>query len=451
MLRERKPLGKSKKESQMENDHGNISNYFTALADMLMLPASEFRSALDATNKIWDKAKSEKIRKQESLIRQEGFHRRLIREYYDSNRDGSKFHQYNILLSNQRYSSAIYTTSNRVGLALPLSEIETNYVPPVAEPKNTKRISQTIKNQVTNVTNKFRQLGIRIWDQDLYRMVADPFVGDKPKLSFSLSRYLNYRFSAGLLEDELFDTLLANESDISYILNERTKNLPIRNEVLPTLKTLSYLSERISAGGIACVVAMARGAPYNDYCIPLQLRSQSVAEGRGVYTASIQAWHQPIVGDHKHETNLYWTVLREMAEELYGEEEVVEESPHLRHDWYLEKYPGINYIHNNPDKISFEFLGIGMNALLGTYDCAILLAIHDPEFWYKYSSPMKKNWENKNWLQVSTADNIMSSLERVFNIGWFDQGMFSLSQGLLRLKQLDEKRVPNLDVGFELS
>lgn len=435
----------------MKNNRSQISNYFTAIADLLGLPASEFRTALEAASNIWDKARSDRLKEQENLIRHEGSHRRLIRDYYDTTKDRSKFRQYNILISNRRYSSTIFTTSNRVGLSLPLSAIETSYIPALLEPGSTKRISKIIRKQATNVSNKFNQMGVRFWDQDLYRLIADPFLGEKPKLSFSLSRFLNYRFTSGLLEDEIFDALIMNESDSNYVLIERTNTLPIRNEILPTTNALGYLSERISAGGIAGVVAMARGYPYNDYCIPLQLRSQSVAEGRGVYTASLQAWHQPIVGDHNIEVSLYWTVLREMFEELYGGEEVIEESSRLRHDWYLQESSGVAYVHNNPDKISLEFLGIGMNAMLGTYDCAILLAIHDTEFWENHSSAMIKNWENRKWLLLSTKENVMPALENVFNTGWFDQGMFSLSQALLRLRELDVGRVQDLDMSFDLS
>lgn len=435
----------------MKNNRTQISDYFTVIADLLGLPASEFRTAVEMVGNIWDRAQSDSLQKQENLIRHEGLHRRLIRDYYDSSKDKSRFHQYSVLISNRRYSSTIFTTPNRVGLSLPLSDIETKYVSSVGEPPSTKRISKIIRKQAASVSNKFNQMGVRFWDQDIYRLIADPFLGDKPKLSFSVSRFLNYRFTAGLLEDEILDSLVNNENDTNYIVRERVSTLPIRQEILPTATSLGYLSERISAGGLSCVVAMARGHPYNDYCIPLQLRSQSVAEGRGVYTASLQAWHQPIAGDHKNEVNLYWTVLREMFEELYGGEEVIEESSRLRHDWYLKESSGVAYIHNNPDKISLEFLGIGLNAMLGTYDCAILLAIHDTEFWENHSSAMIQNWENKKWLLLSTKEDVMLSLENVFNMGWFDQGMFSLSQGLLRLKQIDERRVQNLDIGFDLS
>ena len=63
----------------MTNKRSPISNYFTAIADLLGLPASEFRTAVDVASNIWDKAKSDKLKEQENLIRHEGVHRRLIR------------------------------------------------------------------------------------------------------------------------------------------------------------------------------------------------------------------------------------------------------------------------------------------------------------------------------------------------------------------------------------
>ena len=194
---------------------------------------------------------------------------------------------------------------------------------------------------------------------------------------------------------------------------------------------------------------MARGTPHNDYCIPLQLRSQAVAEGRGVYTASLQAWHQPMIADPQDEVKLYWTVLRELFEEAYGGKEMEGESQRLRHDWYLGECPGVAYVHDNPEAVTLEFLGIGMNALLGTYDCAILLVIHDSKYWDTYSSAWKGSWEAKRMRVLSTR-NVSPLLESVFASGWFDQGMFSLSQGLLRLRQLAPQHVALPDLGFEL-
>jgi hypothetical protein len=107
-----------------------------------------------------------------------------------------------------------------------------------------------------------------------------------------------------------------------------------------------------------------------------------------------------------------------MFEELYGGEEVIEESSRLRHDWYLKESSGVDYIHNNPDNISLEFLGIGMNAMLGTYDCAILLD-HDTNL-EDHSSAMIKSGRTKMATSFRQGD-IMPSLENVFNTGWFDQ------------------------------
>jgi hypothetical protein len=416
---------------------------------MLKIPAKDFMQAVDAVRSIWGKAKSEKIRDQENLIRREGVHRRLIRDFYNSTNHNSHFRQYTIMVSNQRYSSTIFTTPQRVRLSIPLKSLETKYISSASEPKYNKRLTKIIKKRAANVRKKFELLGVQPWDQDIFRLVSDPFWGESPRLSFSVDRYLNYQFTVGLLDHELFDCLISNKNDIPAILRARAVNLPIRNELLPTKISFKDVSERLSTGGVACTVAMARGAPDNDYCIPLQERSESVAEGRGVFTGSIQAWHQPNVRDYKNEVNLYWTVLRELFEEVYQGKEIIKETSHLRHDWYLKECPGVAYIHEQPENVTFEFLGIGINALLGTYDCAILLAIHDTSYWDAYSHLIRPNWEAKRGFFLSTKD-VMPSLNNIFNSGWYDQGMFGLSQGLLRLRELDEKRVKDLDIGFAL-
>ncbi len=412
------------------------------------LPVSEFRAAVAAVRKRWDRVRTMQIRDEEKVVRSRGFHRRLIRDYYFS-RENTDLQQYTILLSNTQLPSTIFTKSNRVGLSLPLASLKTQYVPLAPEPLYSNSFVHLSKSQAAKVANKLDLLGVQIWDQDLYRLAVDPFVGDKLNLSFSLSRFMRYRFTAGLLEDEVLDSLISNNNDIDAILQKHAKGLPLRSELLPSVDSLSNVTNRISAGGLACVVAMARGTPDNDYCIPLQLRSDRVAEGRGVYTATIQAWHQPMLGNHQGEVKLYWTVLRELFEEAFGGEEVQGESRRLRHDWYLEKCPGVAYIHRNPDAVTLELLGFGVNALLGTYDCAILLAIHDPTYWDTYSSVMMSSWEAKGITSLSTRDP-SPLLKDVFASGWFDQGMFSLSQGLLRLQQLNPQRAPIPSLGFEL-
>ena len=432
------------------NDNNPYREFFTAIADMLKLPATPGMKAVDAVRTIWGKEKGQKIKKLENQLRREGVHRHLIRDFYNSNNNDSNLRQYTVLVSNQRYSSTIFTSPQRVELRLSLSSVESNCVSNIHDPTYTKRLTKLMKMQSNKVAKKFRHLGVRNWDQDIYRLVGDPFGGDKLRLSFSISRYFSYRFTAGLLEDELFESLIKHKNDVNRILFEHPNTLPIREQLLPNKDSLKHLSERISTGGISCVVAIARGEPYNDFLIPLQVRSQAVAEGRGVFTASIQAWHQPNIGDYQNEVSLYWTVLKEMFEEIYRGEEVIKLSPHLKYNWYLKECPGVAYIHENPEKVTLELLGIGINALMGTYDCAILLVIHDPEYWDTYGNSMELFWETEKWLHLSTKE-IMPTLQRAFNdYGWLDQGMFSLSQGLLRLRELDDKRVSYLDIGYEL-
>lgn len=308
-----------------------------------------------------------------------------------------------------------------------------------------------MKKRAAITSRRFKLMGVQHWDQAIFRLLSDPFSGERPRLSFSIDRYENYQFTSALLEQELIDCLISNKNDIPTILRARDISLPMRNALIPTKDSFKNFSERLSTGGVACVVALARGEPDNDYCIPLQERSQAVAEGRGVFTGSIQAWHQPTVEDdeYRNEVKLYWTVLREMYEEVYQGEEIIKPNKYIRHDWYLKECPGVAYVHEKPENITFEFLGIGMNAMLGTYDCAILLAIHDTSYWESYSYLIKPNWEANRGIFLSTKD-VIPSLNRIFKSGWFDQGMFGLSQGLLRLRELDEKRVTNLDLGFAL-
>jgi hypothetical protein len=423
-----------------------------AIASALGVPASEIRDAYEAIREKRNQTQMEKIREEEQHARFEGVHRRLITDYYASEHQSTELRQYTILLSTRQYPSTIFTTSRRVGLSIPLTSVKTNYIADASAPTYPADFARLSEKQATKVISKLDFLGARIWDQDLFCLAADPFAGDELNLSFSLSTYFHYRFTAGLLEDEVFEALTSSRGQTAAILQNRVSTLPIRNILLPKISHLGNIHNRISAGGLACVVAIARGAPYNDYCIPLQLRSQKVAEGRGVYTGSLQGWHQPTTASPQKEVEIYWSVLRELFEEAFGGEEAEGSSRRLRHDWYLDECPGAAYVHNNHDNseaVTLEFLGIGMNALTGTYDCAILLAIHDLNYWNTYSSALRRNWEAKHMITLSTR-NVSPDLDTRLAEGWLDQGMFGLSQGLLRLRQIDPQRVVLPDLGFKL-
>jgi hypothetical protein len=415
-----------------------------AVAGAVGLDSSDILDAVAATNQKSDKRQAKALRVAEQDVRKRGLHRRLISEYY-KDKGSSGLGQYALVLDGALYPTTVFTTSNRVGLACDLSEIETAYVNATVDPQYTPRAVDHLKGFRPHVLQKLKLLNVKLDDNAMYRLVSDPFAGDDLTLSFSASRYFEYRFTTGLLEDELVGAL-ANNPYHSLIYQNRLSTLPLRNAMLPNVESFRRYNGRIVAGGISGILAIARRAPERDFVIPLQIRSAKVAEGRGTYTGSIQAWHQPLLGQDDEEVKPYWTVLREIAEELFDVKEVEQRTRHLSHDWFLDKCPGVRFLHDNAASVKLKVLGIGINALIGTYDLAVLVVVEDERYYDKYMRKMITNWEAETNRKLFTSAPA-GTLATIFSSGWFDQGMFGLSQALKYLREHYPDRVaePGLD------
>ena len=167
-------------------------------------------------------------------------------------------------------------------------------------------------------------------------------INGKEVIKYSMTSFLKYRFTIGLLEDELIDALISTKGDIDKIISNTHKYLPIRNELIPDLNLLLNFQERFCAGGIGVVLAFARGEPDNDFIIPVQSRSKKVSDGRNQLAVIPKAFHQPLL-ENKAEVNVYWTSFRELYEEVFHGIEVEKEISKIKFDWYFNEIPEMKY------------------------------------------------------------------------------------------------------------
>jgi hypothetical protein len=74
--------------------------------------------------------------------------------------------------------------------------------------------------------------------------------------------------------------------------------------------------------------------------------------------------YQPSTG-RKVEAAIQWTVFRELNKELFGGIEVEKGIKQLKHDWYRDICPGINYFCKHEVAYVIEPVSLGVNALSG--------------------------------------------------------------------------------------
>lgn len=283
------------------------------------------------------------------------------------------------------------------------------------------------------------QMGLRLWDAHIYRLVDLDINTNHLQASFAIDQFFNYRFTIGLLLDELVETLVDNDLDVDKVVSGKERFLPLRGRLLPGGSSLANFSNRMCAGGVEVLSAFARSEPENDFVIPIERRSKLVADAHSMLSIVPKAFHQPLVDDHT-ELKLSFTVYRELCEELFGVEELNKDSPWLKADWFLNSCKPIKWLMDHRDEYNLECTYFGINLISGNYTFGILLVVSDDSFWKQYGSLLRTNWEAVHTSAVSTSDpeELSTWMRRP---DWVGESLVSFTEGLKRLKKLNESRV----------
>ncbi len=279
-------------------------------------------------------------------------------------------------------------------------------------------------------------VNVRLTDSPIYRLLS---LDVQPGLLggvVGLVSFVEYALTMDLLEGELLDAIVASELG----------SLPLRDRYLPDSGSVLDVSNRLCAGGVVALCAIARPAePYRgtaDYVLLVQERSGHVLNAAGQLAVIPKGFHEPLA-DYRVDAQIGATLRREMEEELFGRSDV--DSTISRHMVAAPMHPSrlsepMRWLTETPQALRMECTGFGLNLVSGNYEFASLIVIDDEEFWRRYGGHIEANWESAGLRLYSSLDRELLT-ELVVDERWSNEGLFALIQGLRRLGELGGKRV----------
>jgi hypothetical protein len=289
-------------------------------------------------------------------------------------------------------------------------------------------------------------LGVRMTNKPLYRLLDVDIRAGVISGSVGLAHFGVYALTMDLLEGELTDVLTAGRS-------ARPGDLPLRDRHLPDLASVLDLQNRLCAGGVASLCAIARPADPSrgpaDYVLLVQERSGQVVNAAGRLAVIPKGFHEPL-SDVRADARIGATLRREMEEELFGRVEVdstagVNRAAAPMHPGRLSE--PMRWLLDAPERLRTECTGFGLNLVSGNYEFAGLAVIEDEEFWPRFAGDIESNWESSGLRLYSSLDGGLISKLAV-DESWTNEGLFAFLQGLRRLKEIggDQVNLPAVEV-----
>jgi hypothetical protein len=301
--------------------------------------------------------------------------------------------------------------------------------------------------------------GLEIHDAPIFRLLRMGLRQGRLEAAFGVDSFLRYRFTIGLLGEELVDAL--GRACPEEVLAQREKWLPLRGRFLADGGALARPSSRVCSGGVLTCTAIARGHGRGDFLVLVQRRSPRVSDAHGLLSVIPKAFHQPIGFPHDamlvREVGVSSTLYREIFEEVLGGREVELAGTQLEPDWYVRASKPLRWLRSRPDSYGASCVGLGFNLLSGNYEVGTMLVIHDPRFWEAFGGQLRPNWEADHLMPVTTrravgAEEVEAAdlLERPEVLErWTGEGLFVFVEGLARLKAMYPERtsLPRLKLG----
>lgn len=364
-------------------------------------------------------------REEETFVTNESLSHALNAFYSDNRSSDSPWKNYSLRVDGHTIPTTIYLDSRLYGTSRRIDDV-------VARSENITLIRPTnirseMKGLAMNLAVRAEAGEVGLWNGPTYRLVR--FRDDATEYTFSECDFFDYRFTSGLMEDEINQALVKHKGELVN-LKSPNKTLPVRSSLMPNIETLVDVGSRICCGGIGVVMALRTNGGFQ---IPLQVRSRRVSDGRGRLAVIPKAFHQASVASDK-ELHPKWTMFREIYEEVFGFEEADKNSKYYLHDYYFDRYDGMKWFLRNPDSWRAEVIAFGLNAVSGNYDFGILLIIDDESYFHEFGRSMFSNWEIERQSMYSSTnpDRIRDVLLKE---NWVSESVFHFGQALIRLKQ----------------
>jgi hypothetical protein len=281
-------------------------------------------------------------------------------------------------------------------------------------------------------------LSVRLTNMPLYRLLDVDIKEGYIAGAVGVAPFVEYALTMDLLESELIDA-------ISTDFSARRGQLPLRDRYLPDPDSVLDLSDRLCAGGILALCAIARPASLRsdaDYLLIVQERSGVVLNAARKLAVIPKGFHQPLT-DIREDTPVGATLQREIEEELFGREDIDNTVTDLRsidpmHPSRLSE--PMRWLTGVPGALRMECTGFGLNLVSGNYEFASLIVIDDEDFWRQYGGRIEANWESSTVRRYSSLDSALLT-ELIGEVAWSNEGLFALLQGLRRLSQIGGHRV----------
>ncbi|WP_410598448.1 helix-turn-helix transcriptional regulator [Amycolatopsis sp. lyj-90] len=288
--------------------------------------------------------------------------------------------------------------------------------------------------------------GVRVADVPIYRLAEFDLGGGALSGSLDVVPFVEYALTLDLLERELSEMLAAGRG-------LRPGHAPLRDKYLPDVATVLDLADRLCAGGVLALTAIARPAdPYRggrDYLLLIQERSRNVLNAAGSLAVIPKAFHRPST-DQRADARIGATLRRALENELFGRVDVDNTAGSQRaadpmHPHRLSA--PMRWLTEQPGRLRMECTGFGLNLVSGNYELASLVVIDDEEFWSRFGGEVEANWESTELRSYSTLDgDLIDGL--IADESWSNEGLFALLQGLRRLAEISGERlaIPSIEL-----
>ncbi len=289
----------------------------------------------------------------------------------------------------------------------------------------------------------------RMTNNPLYQLVSIDVGKGKIGGTTGIAPFVQYALTMDLLEGELTDAIATG-----HVIEPG--HLPLRDRYLPDLTSVTNVGGRLCAGGTLALTAIARPAdPFRgeaDYLLLVQERSGHVVNAARRLAVIPKGFHQPL-NDVRADAQIGATLRRELEEELFGRDDVDtsdvsdQRSADPMHLSRLSE--PMRWLLETPGRLRMECTSFGLNLVSGNFEFASLIVIEDEEFWPRFGGVIEANWESATLRRYSSADTDLLT-ELIGDVAWSNEGLFAMTQGLHRLREIGGQRVNMPPIEWEI-
>lgn len=248
-------------------------------------------------------------------------------------------------------------------------------------------------------------------------------------LYFSITEFFNYRFTNGVLPEELY--IETGRSSKKTLPLNKINKLKNRKKYMPDIDSIFDFENRLCTGGVQVLFCFKIEDSYN---ILIRKRSNLVSDEQGRYTVIPRAFHQPLfkkAEEHQPKN----TIFREIYEEIFDGPETNELNL-AKAPFFINKA-----IQSVSDTATIDFLGMTWDLELGNYHLSYLVFVNNSSWYSSYGNYMKLNWEYKPndsidgleypIIDIQNQSRVLSLLE---DKKWSHQSLFTFIEGIRVLR-----------------